>query len=110
MQMFIYQFHSQFKLLKHYIRCFIVLLQFAVVGVIVILHPLLDLWVALPAGGGGETLFTQLFVASWCVGKEVLGVICARVQLQVRRGKEPSLFLRSLPPAWSGNEARVIWE
>ena len=53
MQMFIYQFHSQFKLLKHYIRCFIVLLQFAVVGVIVILHPLLDLWVALPAGGGG---------------------------------------------------------
>ena len=36
-----------------YIRCFIVLLQFAVVGVIVILHPLLDLWVALPAGGGG---------------------------------------------------------
>ena len=39
-----------------YIRCFIVLLQFAVVGVIVFLHPLLDLWVALPAGGGGERL------------------------------------------------------
>ena len=39
-----------------YIRCFIVLLQFAVVGVIVLLHPLLDLWVALPAGGGGERL------------------------------------------------------
>ena len=35
-----------------YIRCFIVLLQFAVVGVIMFLHPLLDLWVAFPAGGG----------------------------------------------------------
>ena len=45
-----------------YVRCFIVLLQFAVVGVIVFLHPLLDLWVALPAGGEErQGLYTPVY-------------------------------------------------